>query len=144
MSSLSLSQMKPSIYLPDTFCDNLRQLMHNIFNISYADFSYDLKYNIVTFYGPCIKIPYHTEYLYEKESFEPTQSHRLRYQFSKTKLTVWKTSGSLDGSNEEKEERVYTMAGVKEWTSVELMHLKRQLIKMYPLDIIVGPCVEGV
>ena len=141
--------MKSSINLPDTFCDNLRQLMHEIFNIPYTNFNYDFKNDIVTLYGPCIALPYHTEYIEGRQvegqvSYEPTQSHRLKYSFSNSKVTVWKVSLPLDGSKNEEEKRVYTVAGIKEWTAVELMHLKRQLMKGFPPDIIVGPCIEGV
>lgn len=148
MSDLARSPMTSTINLPDTFCDNLRQLMHEHFNIPYSNFTYEFNYESVTLYGPGIAVPYLTEYTAPKDKGGialrvATQSYHLRYSFGKTKVTVWKVAKALDNSTVTEDTKVYVLCGVKEWTPLEILELKRQLMTIFPPDWIVGPVVCG-
>jgi hypothetical protein len=140
MSDLAHSQMVQKV-MPDTFFDKMRGLMHDIFNIPYKSFSYDCKYETVTVYGVEVELVFNLQYVYGKQvdgflHAPSIERVHLQYAFSQSKVLVY----YVDGNGPKK---VFEVGGLKEWSANELYELKKQLVKRFPLNLVVGPC-EGV
>ena len=140
MSDLAHSQMVENL-MPDTFFDKIRVLMHDIFNIPYKSFSYDCKYETVTVFGVEVELAFHVQYVFRevegREFVQSLERIHLQYVFSPTKVIVYYV-------NDEGAKKVFEVGGLKEWTAVELFDLKKQLVQRFPLNLVVGPCIEGV